>query len=69
MSKAEFISYSFDVKAEGKGVARALDLMLHNSKNTPPSPVVQAPLPAVAVIPPAPSEEPTEWDITTIEVF
>src|SRR4051794_5350960 len=30
MDKAEFISYSFDVKVEGKNVARALDLMLHN---------------------------------------
>ena len=46
--KAEFINFSFDVKIEGKNVARALDLMLHNDKNTPPSPVVQAPVVAVA---------------------
>ena len=42
--KAEFILYSFDVKVEGKNVARALDPMLHNNKNTPPSPVVQGPI-------------------------
>jgi len=47
MSKAEFILYSFDVKVEGKGVPRAMDLMLHNSKNTPPFPVIQAPLPGM----------------------
>lgn len=42
--KAEFVNYSFDVKVEGKNVPRALDLMLHNDKNTPPFPVVQPPL-------------------------
>ena len=42
--KAEFVNYSFDVKFEGKSVARALDLMLHNDKNTPPFPVVQGPV-------------------------
>ena len=36
--KAEFVNFSFDVKVEGKNVARALDLMLHNDKNTPPFP-------------------------------
>jgi hypothetical protein len=41
--KAEFVNFSFDVKFEGKSVARALDLMLHNDKNTPPFPVMQAP--------------------------
>ena len=41
--KAEFVNYSFDVKFEGKGVPRALDLMLHNDKNTPPFPLVQGP--------------------------
>lgn len=41
--KAEFVNYSFDVKFEGKGVARAFDLMLHNDKNTPPFPVLQGP--------------------------
>jgi hypothetical protein len=49
--KAEFVNYSFDVKFEGKGVARALDLMLHNDKNTPPFPVVQGP------VVPIPSDE------------
>jgi len=42
--KAEFVNYSFDVKFEGKGVARAFDLMLHNDKNTPPFPVMQGPV-------------------------
>jgi uncharacterized protein DUF4150 len=42
--KAEFVNYSFDVKFEGKGVARAMDLMLHNDKNTPPFPVIQGPV-------------------------
>ena len=47
MGKAEFINYSFDVKFEGKNVARATDLMLHNDKNTPPFPLIQPPLVAV----------------------
>ncbi len=42
--KAEFVNFSFDVKVEGKNVARALDLMLHNDKNTPPFPVIQPPI-------------------------
>ncbi|WP_437541477.1 DUF4150 domain-containing protein [Sorangium sp. So ce367] len=42
--KAEFVNSSFDVKFEGKGVARAMDLMLHNDKNTPPFPVMQGPV-------------------------
>ncbi|MCI0640687.1 MAG: DUF4150 domain-containing protein [Gemmataceae bacterium] len=46
--KAEFVNFSFDVMAEGKNVARFLDLMLHNDKNTPPFPVLQPP---VIVIP------------------
>jgi hypothetical protein len=42
--KAEFVNHSFDVKFEGKGVARAMDLMLHNDKNTPPFPLIQGPV-------------------------
>ena len=42
--KAEFINASFDVKVEGKGVARSLDLMLHNNRNTGPFPVLQGPV-------------------------
>ncbi len=45
--KAEFVNFSFDVFAEGKNVARAMDLMLHNDKNTPPFPVVQGPVVAM----------------------
>lgn len=51
--KAEFVNYSFDVKFEGKSVARALDLMLHNDKNTPPFPVLQGPVIVIAM--PGPS--------------
>lgn len=47
--KAEFVLYSFDVKVEGKNVARALDIMLHNDKNTPPFPLIQPPI--IVVIP------------------
>src|SRR4029079_18193481 len=42
--KAEFVNSSCDVKVEGKGVARAFDLMLHNDKNTPPFPLLQGPV-------------------------
>jgi hypothetical protein len=42
--KAEFVNFSFDVTFEGKNVARAMDLMLHNDKNTPPFPVIQGPV-------------------------
>jgi hypothetical protein len=45
--KAEFVNYSFDVKFEGKNVARAFDLMLHNDKNTPPVPLIQPPVVAL----------------------
>ena len=42
--QAEFTSSSFDVQVEGNGVARAFDTMIHNNKNTPPAPLMQAPL-------------------------
>jgi len=45
--KAEFVNFSFDVKFEGKNVSRALDLMLHNDKNTPPFPLMQPPVIAI----------------------
>jgi uncharacterized Zn-binding protein involved in type VI secretion len=32
--KAEFVTYSFDVKIEGKNACRNGDLMTHNDKNT-----------------------------------
>ena len=38
------MNFSFDVKFEGKNVPRAMDLMLHNDKNTPPFPVIQGPV-------------------------
>ena len=37
-----------DVKFEGKSAVRAFDLMLHNDKNTPPFPVLQPPIIAIA---------------------
>jgi len=52
---AEFISYSFNVFAEGKGVARYGDLMLGNkgsAVNTPPDPVQQDPMPAAKGVAP-----------------
>lgn len=42
--KAQFASFSFDVQVEGKGVVRAFDSMVHNNKNTPPTPLIQSPL-------------------------
>jgi len=42
--QAEFTSFSFDVQVEGNGVVRAFDTMIHNNKNTPPAPLMQAPL-------------------------
>jgi hypothetical protein len=62
--KAEFVMYSFDVKAEGKNVCRALDIMLHNDKNTPPFPVLQPP---VVPAPPDLDNEAEDNDIVSIE--
>ena len=45
--KAEFVNSSFDVKAEGVGVVRATDMLLHNDKNTPPFPLIQGPVMSV----------------------
>ena len=36
------------MKVEGKNVPRAMDLMLHNDKNTPPMPLLQGPAIAMA---------------------
>jgi hypothetical protein len=52
--KAEFVNFSFDVQIDGKNVPRALDMMLHNDKNTPPVPLIQGP----AVAMPGPEEKP-----------
>jgi len=41
--KAEPQLSSFDVKFEGKGVVRALDIFTQNSMNTPPFPCLQGP--------------------------
>ena len=62
--KAEFMNFSFDVKADGKMVARLLDPMIGNEMsgkpgNTPPSPEMQPPL----VSPPAIPDVAGAWDI------
>jgi hypothetical protein len=62
--KCEFVNFSFDVKIEGKNVPRALDMMLHNDKNTPPMPVIQPPLIALPLMTSGGgSEEEKEADI------
>lgn len=60
--KAEFVNYSFDVRFEGKNVARAFDLMLHNDKNTPPAPVMQPPL--IVMGQSSPPKDPEEIQLT-----
>ena len=62
--KAEFVNYSFDVKFEGKNVARAFDLMLHNDKNTPPFPVLQGP---VIALPGDIADEPEEPSLSEVK--
>ena len=62
--KAEFVNYSFDVKVEGKNVARAMDLMLHNDKNTPPFPVIQPPV----IVVPKPDDDAQPNKITEIKI-
>ena len=59
--KATFVNYSFDVKIEGQNVARALDMTLHNDKNTPPAPVLQGPVISMA-------DSVEDPELTSIEV-
>ena len=67
--KAEFINYSFDVKFEGKNVARAFDLMLHNDKNTPPFPVLQMPIVTMPVSDPQEQKKKEkQWKIKKMEI-
>jgi uncharacterized Zn-binding protein involved in type VI secretion len=42
--QADPMLYSFDVKVDGKNVCRLSDIMMGNKKNTPPMPLIQAPL-------------------------
>jgi hypothetical protein len=63
--KAEFVNYSFDVKVEGKNVARAFDLMLHNDKNTPPFPVIQQPIIAISI--PGSAKDPEKRKLLKVE--
>lgn len=63
--KAEFVNFSFDVKVEGKNVARAFDIMLHNDKNTPPFPVLQPPL----LVIPKPDEQEEKTKLSSVEAI
>jgi hypothetical protein len=56
--KAEFVNFSFDVNFEGKSAVRSFDLMLHNQKNTPPFPVLQAPVIGVGK---GPDDDECQW--------
>ncbi|MEM9456555.1 MAG: DUF4150 domain-containing protein [Myxococcota bacterium] len=42
--QAQFVGYAMDVMANGQPIPRALDLMLHNDKNSPPTPLIQGPV-------------------------
>lgn len=67
--KAEFVLYSFDVKVEGKNVARLGDLMLQNkmsSPNTPPFPEIQPPSIVVPGLDPEDDED-EDWDLEKVE--
>ena len=64
--KAEFVCFSFDVKAEGKPVCRQLDPMVQNvgpPPNTPPMPEIQPPVVAIVL----PGDEPEDNEIESIE--
>jgi hypothetical protein len=66
-NKAEFIAYSFDVKADGKGVCRMGDMMVQNkgsAPNTPPMAEIQPP--AVAM---TQTEEDDDNEIVKIEIL
>lgn len=66
--KAEFILYSFDVKFEGKPVARLGDLMVQNKQsapNTPPFPEIQPPNVVVDI--PALDEPEDDIDLVSLE--
>lgn len=66
--KAEFISYSFDVKVEGRNVCRLADLMVQNKQsapNTPPMPEVQPPL----VLGPVPDFQDQEINLVSIKLI
>ncbi|MEM9102365.1 MAG: PAAR-like domain-containing protein [Pseudomonadota bacterium] len=55
--KAEPLSYSFDVKFEGKNVVRNHDMFFSNQKNTPPTPIMQAPVIVSAAVSDTQEEE------------
>ncbi|MFN8588607.1 MAG: DUF4150 domain-containing protein [Candidatus Eisenbacteria bacterium] len=67
--KAEFVMNSFDVKVDGKGACRMLDIMLLNKQsapNTPPFPELQPPAVVISIPVPEPSED--EPSISQFEV-
>lgn len=70
--KAEFVSYSFDVKYEGKNVARLGDTMVQNkgtAPNTPPFPEVQPPLIGIPSKEPDPDDDIVEIKLISKEEF
>ncbi len=65
--KAEFVSFSFDVKMDGKMVCRQLDPMFGNEMsskppNTPPAPELQPPAILLPILP-APTGD---WSVTAV---
>lgn len=67
--KAVFVSYSFDVKVEGRNVARLGDLMVQNkgtAPNTPPTTEVQPPLVALPIAVQVDEEDDDIVEITLI---
>jgi hypothetical protein len=70
--KAEFVQYSFDVKVEGKGVARMGDLMIQNKQataNTAPFPEIQPPMPVSLPDPDPPTDPDKDNDIVKVELI
>ncbi|MFK5856883.1 MAG: DUF4150 domain-containing protein, partial [Bacteroidota bacterium] len=63
--EAKYIAYSFDVKVDGKNVARLGDPMIDNKQNTPPMPEVQAPLIVIASV--DDDEEEDDNDLISVE--
>lgn len=65
---AEFVAYSFDVKAEGKNVCRLGDMMLHNKGgtfNTPPMPEIQPPAVIIDVPEPEKDKDSKSWGLSS----
>jgi len=62
--KAEPLTYSFDVMVEGNNVCRLGDMMMSNSKNTPPMPLIQPPMIMLPML--QQDETDTPWSLSKI---